>query len=150
MLRSHRAATTDFTSSSNSYSSCVYSPLVLLDGRDLAIALLGSQEWNGFSIPCEDLERLELIRGPGSALYGANAFNGVINILTPPPKDIVGGKVSLAGGEKNSARTDVRYAAVSEQWSYKFNVGRVQGDTWSVSRLFFAWSSVKSFSYMPT
>ena len=68
--------------------------LVLLDGRDLAIALLGSQEWNGFSIPCEDLGRLELIRGPGSALYGANAFNGVINILTPPPKDIVGGKVS--------------------------------------------------------
>jgi outer membrane receptor protein involved in Fe transport len=68
-------------------------------------------------------------------LYGANAFNGVINILTPPPKDIVGGKVSLAGGENNSARTDVRYAAVSEQWSYKFNVGRAQGDTWGVSRL---------------
>lgn len=62
--------------------------LVLLDGRDLAVAFLGSQEWNGLSVPVEDLGKLELIRGPGSALYGANAFNGVINILTPRPRDI--------------------------------------------------------------
>ncbi len=108
--------------------------LVLLDGRDLAVAFLGSQEWNGLSVPAEDLGKLELIRGPGSALYGANAFNGVINILTPKPKDIAGGKVTIAGGEKNTIRTDVRYAAVADHWSYKVNAGRFQGDTWSVSR----------------
>ncbi|MFN0157124.1 MAG: TonB-dependent receptor [Bacteroidota bacterium] len=108
--------------------------LVLLDGRDLAVAFLGSQEWNGLSVPVEDLGKIELIRGPGSALYGANAFNGVINILTPHPRDIVGGKVTVAGGEKNTLRTDVRYAGFSGPWSYKANVGRFQGDTWSVSR----------------
>lgn len=108
--------------------------LVLLDGRDLSVAFLGSQEWNGLSVPVEDLGRLELIRGPGSALYGANAFNGVINILTPRPKDITGGKMTIAGGEKNTIRTDVRYAAVTDRWSYKVNVGRFQGDSWSVSR----------------
>ncbi len=108
--------------------------LVLLDGRDLAIAFLGSQEWNGLSVPVEDLGKMELIRGPGSALYGANAFNGVINILTPKPKDIPGGKLSMAGGEKNTVRTDVRYAGMNDAWSYKVNLGRFQGDTWSVSR----------------
>lgn len=108
--------------------------LVLLDGRDLAVAFLGSQEWNGLSVPIEDLGKLELIRGPGSALYGANAFNGVINILTPSPREIKGGKLTVAAGELNTVRTDVRYANVSGPWSYKINVGRWQGDTWSVSR----------------
>ncbi len=108
---------------------------MLLDGRDLAVAFLGSQEWNGLSVPVEDLGKLELIRGPGSALYGANAFNGVINILTPEPKDVVGGKVTVAGGERSTFRTDVRYAGVASQLSYKVNVGRFQGKSWSVSRV---------------
>jgi iron complex outermembrane receptor protein len=77
---------------------------------------------------------MELVRGPGSALYGANAFNGVINITTPSPRQILGTKVSLAGGELNSLRGDVRYAGMDGPWSYKINVGRFQGDTWSQSR----------------
>lgn len=108
--------------------------LVLLDGRDLAIAFLGAQEWNGLSVPVEDLGRLELVRGPASALYGANAFNGVINIQTPAPKSILGTKVTVAGGELNSARIDVRHAGASGPWGYKANAGRYQGDTWSVNR----------------
>ena len=52
--------------------------LVLQDGRDLAIAFLGSQEWNGMTQPLEDLGKVEMVRGPGSALYGANAFSGVV------------------------------------------------------------------------
>jgi len=109
--------------------------LVLLDGRDLAVAFLGSQEWNGFSVPVEDLGKIELIRGPGSALYGANAFNGVVNILTPAPRTITGAKVTLAGGEVSTFRSDVRYAGISDSWSYKVNLGRAQSDTWNVSRL---------------
>ncbi|MDH4070731.1 MAG: TonB-dependent receptor [Ignavibacteria bacterium] len=111
--------------------------LVLLDGRDLAVAFLGSQEWNGLSVPAEDLGKIELIRGPGSALYGANAFNGVLNILTPSPKSMAGGKITLAGGEVSTFRSDFRYAGVAEQWSYKINAGRAQSDTWNVSRLTF-------------
>ncbi len=108
--------------------------LVLLDGRDLAIAFLGSQEWNGLSVPVEDLGRLELVRGPSSALYGANAFNGVINIQTPRPKEIVGTKATVALGEMNNIRADVRYAASRGKLGYKTNFGRYQGDTWSVTR----------------
>ena len=108
--------------------------VVLLDGRDLAIAFLGAQEWNGLSVPVEDLGRLELIRGPSSALYGGNAFNGVINIQSLPPREIQGTKVTLAGGELNTYRADIRYASANGHWGYKFNIGRFQGDTWSVSR----------------
>ena len=109
--------------------------LVLLDGRDLAIVFLGAQEWNGLSVPVEDLGRMELVRGPGSALYGANAFNGVINIITPSPRELLGTKFSLSGGELSTLRADARHADASGPWSYKINVGRFQGDTWSESRV---------------
>src|ERR1041384_3854276 len=108
--------------------------LVLLDGRDLAIVFLGSQEWNGLSVPVEELGRLELVRGPGSALYGANAFNGVLNIITPSPKQSAGTRLTLAGGELNTVRADLQHAGVSGRWGYKVNIGRSQGDTWSVPR----------------
>jgi outer membrane receptor protein involved in Fe transport len=108
--------------------------LVLLDGRDLAIVLLGVQEWNGLSLPLDDLGRVELVRGPGSALYGANAYSGVLNITTPAPKDVLGTKISFTGGELATFRGDVRHAAVAGDWSYRFNLGGVRTDTWTVSR----------------
>ncbi len=108
--------------------------LVLLDGRDLSVVFLGAQEWNGLTVPVEDLGRIELVRGPGSALYGANAFNGVVNIVTPAPKQIVGTKLTLAGGELSTLRGDLRQAGVAGKWSYKANLGGFQGDTWSVPR----------------
>ena len=107
--------------------------LVLLDGRDLAIVLLGVQEWNGLSVPIEDLGKVELVRGPGSALYGANAYNGVISITTPAPKDILGTKISFTGGELSTFRGDVRHAGILGDWSYKFNFGGVRTDTWTIS-----------------
>jgi iron complex outermembrane receptor protein len=108
--------------------------LVLLDGRDLAIVFLGAQEWNGLSAPAEDLGRIEIVRGPGSALYGANAFNGVLNIISPTPRQSLGTKITLAAGELNTFRGDLRQAGASEKWSYKINIGRSQADTWSVPR----------------
>lgn len=109
--------------------------LVLLDGRDLAVAFLGSQEWNGLPLPLEDIGRLELVRGPGSALYGPNAFNGVINITTPAPKEVQGTKLSYSAGELSLQRADVRHAQViSENFSFKANVGRVQSSTWTQNR----------------
>ena len=86
--------------------------LVLQDGRDLAIAFLGSQEWNGMTQPLEDLGKVEVVRGPGSALYGANAFSGVVNITTPTAREVVGTKVTLAGGELETFRGDLRHASV--------------------------------------
>lgn len=110
--------------------------LVLMDGRDLAVAFLGSQEWYGLPIPLDDIASLELVRGPGSALYGPNAFNGVINITTPSPKDILGTKLSYSFGELGMQRADIRHASdLGENFSFKANIGRVQSGTWTKSRV---------------
>jgi outer membrane receptor protein involved in Fe transport len=110
--------------------------LVLQDGRDLSIAFLGAQEWNGMVQPLEDLGRLEMVRGPGSALYGANAFSGVINIITPDAREVAGTKLTLAGGELETFRGDFRQAGVfgGDRFGYRINAGYNQSDTYSRSR----------------
>ena len=110
--------------------------LVLQDGRDLAIAFLGSQEWNGMTQPLEDVGRLEMVRGPGSALYGANAFSGVVNITTPTAREVLGTKLTLAGGELETFRGDLRHAGVfgDDRFGYKINAGYNRSDTYTRSR----------------
>jgi iron complex outermembrane receptor protein len=110
--------------------------LVLQDSRDLSIAFLGAQEWNGMSLPGEDLGRIEVVRGPGSALYGANAFAGVVNINTPAAREVVGTKVTLAGGELSTLRADVRQAGLlsAGRLGYRVNLGYNRSDTWTRSR----------------
>ena len=110
--------------------------LVLQDGRDLSIAFLGSQEWNGMVQPLEDVGRLEMVRGPGSALYGANAFSGVINITTPLAREVAGSKLTLAGGELETFKGDFRQAGVfgGDRFGYRINAGYNRSDTYTRSR----------------
>jgi outer membrane receptor for ferrienterochelin and colicins len=110
--------------------------LVLQDGRDLAIAFLGAQEWNGLPQPLEDVGRLEMVRGPGSALYGANAFSGVVNITTPTAREVLGTKMTLAGGELETFRGDVRHASVfgGDRFGLRVNAGYNRSDTYTRSR----------------
>ncbi|MFQ5649778.1 MAG: TonB-dependent receptor domain-containing protein [bacterium] len=108
--------------------------LVLLDNRETAMALLLAQEWNSYSFPLDGLGELEFVRGPGAALYGANAFSGVLNIRTPPPEQITGTQVTVAMGELNTVLGDFRHAGFHEPWGYKFHVGATRSETWSQSR----------------
>jgi iron complex outermembrane recepter protein len=74
--------------------------LVLVDGRDAALHLLGQPQWLTMQFDLDSIERIEIIRGPGSTLYGANALQGVINIVTRQPsrEPYVGeGTVQAAG-----------------------------------------------------
>jgi outer membrane receptor for ferrienterochelin and colicins len=101
--------------------------LVLQDGRDAAMPLLGAQEWNSFNYPVDDYARIEFVRGPAAALYGANAFNGVLNMTTYAPKEVLGTRVSLLGGDYQTFRVDVRNAGIlSDKISYKVSAGRSQ------------------------
>jgi outer membrane receptor protein involved in Fe transport len=109
--------------------------LVLQDGRDLSVAFLGAQEWSA-NAPLEDGARVELVRGPGSALYGANAFSGVLSITTPTARDAVGTRVMFTGGQLNSFNANFRQAGVFAQgrFGYKVEGGYSTSDTWSRSR----------------
>jgi iron complex outermembrane receptor protein len=110
--------------------------LVLQDGRDVAIAFLGSQEWNAFSLPLEDMGRIEFVRGPGSALYGANSLTGVLNITTPTAREAVGTKLSLAGGELSTIRGDLRHGGVvaDGRVGYRLSAGYARSESWTRSR----------------
>jgi outer membrane receptor protein involved in Fe transport len=127
--------------------------LVLQDGRDLAIAFLGSQEWNALAVPTDEYSKMELVRGPGSALYGANAFFGVLNITTPSAREVSGTKITVGGGFQrprrpdgstpggvpisgNTVRLDMRTAGVLDRgrWGYRLNAGYNEADSWSQSR----------------
>jgi len=73
--------------------------LVLLDGRTVLNGLFDSVYWEGLSIPFSQIDRIEIVEGPASALYGANAISGVINIISKTPEQINGGIVRYAVGE---------------------------------------------------
>jgi len=110
--------------------------LVLQDGRDVSFALLGSQEWLGLSVPLEDMASIEMVRGPGSALYGANAFSGVLDMRTPTAREVLGTKVTVAGGQLGTARADLRHAGLfgSGRFGYRVSGGFSRSDTWNRSR----------------
>jgi len=72
--------------------------LVLVDGRSIYTTLFSGVLWDAQGVPLEDIERIEVISGPGGALYGANAVNGVINIMTRKAADTVGPAISVGAG----------------------------------------------------
>jgi iron complex outermembrane receptor protein len=82
--------------------------LVLIDGRSVYTPLFGGVLWDQQDVPPEDIERIEVISGPGATLWGANAVNGVINIITKNAGDTPGGVLALNGGNRGQ-RGDLQY-----------------------------------------
>ena len=71
--------------------------LVLVDGRSVYSTLDGGVYWDQTDLVIDDIERIEVIRGPGATVWGVNAVNGVINIITKSPADQEGQYISLGG-----------------------------------------------------
>jgi iron complex outermembrane receptor protein len=82
--------------------------LVLMDGRSVYTPLYSGVFWDRQDTILEDLERIEVIRGPGATLWGANAVNGVINIITQEAKDTQGGLVTAGFGTEERGFGSVR------------------------------------------
>jgi iron complex outermembrane receptor protein len=83
--------------------------LVLQDGRSIYTPLFAGVHWDAHDAVLEDIERIEVIRGPGATLWGANAVNGVINIISKSARDTQGGLLSVAGGPGEGAEVSLRY-----------------------------------------
>ena len=83
--------------------------LVLIDGRSVYTPVFNGVYWDDQDVFLEDVERIEVIRGPGGTLWGANAVNGVINIITKNAKDTPGAYISAGGGTIERSAESVRY-----------------------------------------
>ncbi len=83
--------------------------LVLIDGRAVYSPLFGGVNWDTQDVPLEDIERIEVIRGPGGTIWGANAVNGVINIITKRAGDTHGALVSGGGGTTGQSLGTAQY-----------------------------------------
>lgn len=85
------------------------SVLVLIDGRSVYTPLFAGVYWDVQNLPLDDIDRIEVIRGPGGSIWGANAVNAVINIITKNAKDTHGALLSLGGGNVDQGTGEFRY-----------------------------------------
>jgi iron complex outermembrane receptor protein len=95
------------------------SVLVVIDGRTVYSPLFHGVYWEVQDTMMEDIERIEVIRGPGGTIWGANAVNGVINIITKKAKDTVGSLVSAGGGDTDQAFTNARFGGKDGDVNYR-------------------------------
>jgi iron complex outermembrane recepter protein len=83
--------------------------LVLIDGRAVYTPTFAGVYWDAQDVPLFDVDRIEVIRGPGATLWGANAVNGVINVITKHSADTQGGQVHASVGTEQIGSGTVRY-----------------------------------------
>jgi len=94
--------------------------LVMIDGRSVYTPLFAGVLWDVQHTILEDVDRIEVVSGPGGSLWGANAVNGVINIITKDAKETQGAYVSAAGGPESEQFAAVRYGGqAGENWFYR-------------------------------
>lgn len=121
--------------------------LVLMDGRTIYTPLFSGVFWEDTDTLLEDVDRIEVIRGPGATLWGANAVNGVINIITKNARDTQGTLISGGGGTEERGFGGVRYggqlaantyyrvyAKYANRDEFTLTDGREANDNWWTSQ----------------
>jgi iron complex outermembrane receptor protein len=94
--------------------------LVMIDGRSVYTPTFSGVYWENQDYPMDDIERIEVIRGPGATLWGANAVNGIINIITRDTNQTQGTVASIASGNELKGLAEFRYGAeISKEASYR-------------------------------
>lgn len=102
--------------------------LILMNGHRLNAPFFGSATRAYDDLPVDNIKRIEVIRGPGSALYGANAFSGVVNIITKEAADSKGLKVTAGAGSFNTKRYNLLYGGETELFSISASLSYLTTD----------------------
>lgn len=96
---------------------------VLIDGRSVFKPGLARVEWVDIPIAVEDIARIEVIRGPNAATYGANSYLGVINILTKHPQDEKSVTIKVTGGTRGVSNSYVNLSSEFDNTDYRWTLG---------------------------
>lgn len=97
--------------------------LILLDGKTVMNAYYDFVTWETIPVTMQEIDRIEIVEGPASAVYGANAISGVINIITKTPGKFQGGQVNYTGGERNTQTGSIDYGRENGTVAYKVGGG---------------------------
>ena len=104
--------------------------LVMVDGRSIYLDVQGEVLWKALPITLPEIKRIEVLKGPASALYGFNAFDGIINIITKSPDEMNGVTLQVGGGEYGTLSSAAVVAGKYEKLGYRLSVGRDQTNQW--------------------
>ncbi|HYS54407.1 MAG TPA: TonB-dependent receptor [Thermoanaerobaculia bacterium] len=104
--------------------------LTLLDGRSTYLDFYGVVLWDFLPVNIDEIKQIEILRGPGSALWGPNALSGVINVRTKSPRELKGGSATLAAGQVGTRSASVLWAEVFDRYSYKASGSFFEQHAW--------------------
>jgi iron complex outermembrane receptor protein len=115
--------------------------LALLDGRSLYQDFFGFVMWDFLPVNLNEIKQVEVIRGPASAVWGANALNGVVNVITKSPREMQGtsailgfGTFDRVNGQDNGSVwyiNGTHAAAIDDRWAFKISAGGYSQDALS-------------------
>jgi iron complex outermembrane recepter protein len=98
--------------------------LVLIDGRTVYTPITSGVYWDAMDVPINDIERIEVIRGPGGSIWGANAVNGIINIITKSANETQGFTLTASAGSEEITDDEARYGGKIGKKGYYRVFGR--------------------------
>jgi outer membrane receptor protein involved in Fe transport len=106
------------------------STLTLLDSRSVYQDYFGMVLWDLLPVDLDDVKQIEVARGPGSAIWGANALTGTINIITKNPREMLGTRAKVGIGERSTRELGVSHAAESGSVAYRLSASYYSQDRW--------------------
>lgn len=104
--------------------------LVMVDGRSIYGDVQGTVFWKSIPVTLPEIRRIEVLKGPASAMYGFNAFDGVINIITKSPEEMKGTTLQFGGGELGTISSAAVHAGTIGKFGYRLSIGRDQTQQW--------------------
>lgn len=121
------------------------SVLVLIDGRNVYTPLFAGVYWDVQDMPLDNIDRIEIIRGPGGTIWGPNAANGVINIITKKSADTQGIRATALVGTEDHTIDDLQYGSTVHSVSFRvlgrgferaheYHTDGINDDTWHQER----------------
>src|SRR2546428_11528344 len=104
--------------------------LVMVDGRSVDDDDEGYVFWKAIPVTLPEIKRIEVLKGPASAMYGFNAFDGIINIITKSPEEMKGTTLQFGGGEFGTITSAAIQAGTMGEFGYRLSLGHDQNQQW--------------------